>query len=256
MRRFPRTPEGRIAAEPSRGIPRGARRRASSVERATLAFSLAQTPTSPRVAVDADEREAEPDAPPRIPRAGPGPVATSDGRRRSRRSGRRPRVDGRTEPPRASATPNTRRSPRAFATPSPRPSPRASRNPGPPRTLALGGAHPGHHESPIRGAPAGPPDTGHLQCACQEFFLVQSVDRFFSRRDALRRARRRPLSGRTRVVRRVPRDRLGRSRAGRLRGRLRLAPPRRRRGRDGGDAALGRSQPGKTPSRDVCQRSS
>lgn len=139
MRRFPRTPEGRIAAEPSRGIPRGARRRASSVERATLAFSLAQTPNSSRVAVDADEREAEPDAPPRIPRAGPGPVATSDGRRRSRRSGRRSRVDGRTEPPRASATPNTRRSPCAFATPSPRPSPRASRNPGPPRTLALGG---------------------------------------------------------------------------------------------------------------------
>ena len=86
MRRFPRTPEGRIAAEPSRGIPRGARRRASSVERATLARRLAQTPNSSRVAFDADEREAEPDAPPRIPRAGPGPVATSDGRRRSRRS--------------------------------------------------------------------------------------------------------------------------------------------------------------------------
>ena len=43
---------------------------------------------------------------PRIPRAGPGPVATSDRRRRSRRPRGGPRVDGRTEPPSASAAPN------------------------------------------------------------------------------------------------------------------------------------------------------
>ena len=43
---------------------------------------------------------------PRIPHADPGPVATSDGRRRSRRPRGGPRVDGRTEPPSASAAPN------------------------------------------------------------------------------------------------------------------------------------------------------
>ena len=108
-----------------------------------------------------------------------------------------PSAGGRTNrTPRASATPNTRPSPRALATPSPRPSPRASRNPGPPRTLALGGTQPGHHESPIRGAPAGP-DTGHHYCAWQEFFLCSlSTD---SSRVAMRFAVR--VAVRSRVVR-------------------------------------------------------
>ena len=52
-------------------------------------------------------------------------------------------------------------------------------------------------------------------------FLI-SVDRFFSRRLALHHARRRPPSGHTRVVRRVPHDRLGRDRAGDVQQHLRI----------------------------------
>ena len=78
---------------------------------------------------------------PRIPRAGPGPVATSDV---GVAVDAREAVRGWTDEPNRRARPRrrTRLSPRASATLHPRRSPRASRNPGPPRTLALRGIRP------------------------------------------------------------------------------------------------------------------
>ena len=111
---------------------------------------------------------------PRIPRAGPGPVATSDRRRRSRRPRGGPRVDGRTEPPSASAAPNATLAARASATLHPRRSPRASRNPGPPRTLAHRGIRPAHHEPIPAGLHTAPKEKDCLSHICRPILLASS----------------------------------------------------------------------------------
>ena len=152
---------------------------------------------------------------PRIPRAGPGPVATSDGRRRSRRPRGGPRVDGRTEPPSASAAPNATLATRVRDATSATLAARVAK----PRTAADPRAQ-GH---PTRSSRTDPRRAGGSSSLPKKkiAFLI-SVDRFFSRRLALHHARRRPPSGHTRVVRRVPHDRLGRDRAGDVQQHLRI----------------------------------
>ena len=116
-------------------------------------------------------------------------------------------VRGWTDEPNRRARPRrrTRLSPRASATLHPRRSPRARETP--------------DRRGPSRTGASDPLITNRsrrvftLRPKKKIAFLI-SVDRFFSRRLALHHARRRPPSGHTRVVRRVPHDRLGRDRAG------------------------------------------
>ena len=110
---------------------------------------------------------------PRIPRAGPGPVATSDV---GVAVDAREAVRGWTDEPNRRARPRrrTRLSPRASATLHPRRSPRASRNPGPPRTLALRGIRPAHHEPIPAGLHTAPKEKDCLSHICRPILLASS----------------------------------------------------------------------------------
>ena len=151
---------------------------------------------------------------PRIPHADPGPVATSDGRRRSRRPRGGPRVDGRTEPPSASAAPNATLATRVRDATSATLAARVAK----PRTAADPRAQ-GH---PTRSSRTDPRRAGGSSHCAQRKRLPFSYLSTDSSRLALHHARRRPPSGHTRVVRRVPHDRLGRDRAGDVQQHLRI----------------------------------